>query len=109
VTPTAETEGAAQLLPDRRLAPEERPHLGPEFVDLPLLSLQLVQEHRREDVVADTSGLAVLVEHHQLGIDLGNLLGDQRPYSGEPPSGWLRYRKLTGRSWCRARLWSPRS
>ena len=64
------------------------PRLGRLRFDHPLLLLHFVEQHGRQDVVADASGLAVLVEHHQFGVDLRHLLGDQpvldraRPVAG---------------------------
>jgi hypothetical protein len=64
------------LLRGRLPAIDERPHLSAQLVDLPLLPLQFVEQHRGQDVVAHARRLAVLVAHHQLGVDLGHFFGD---------------------------------
>ena len=47
-----------------------------------MLLLEFVQEHRSEQVVVDGEGLARFVVLHEVGVDMGDLFGDQTVLEG---------------------------
>src|SRR5262245_9372261 len=76
VSRQARTRAAARLSLRHDASTSEPCHEVAQFHELPLLALQLVDQHRDQFLIPHRLHLPLRRVRHQLGIDAGHLLGD---------------------------------